>query len=446
MRKTALLLLIGALAPAAWGSGFDTSYLAAYQGTYRFPDGTCIAGGRMDEAGKSRLLYMDVWRNRLGGLFERHDDAIESLVPSGIRLRFGADGSVMTWAGPDGTERTASRVAQPDSRPAHFTSHGLKLAGRLFVARRGARHLPAVVLAHGSGPVTRFAGPWIDFFTNLGFAVLAYDKRGSGESPGDWRSASYVDLADDLSAAVDWLAGQPEVDATRLGIHSSSQSGWYAPRVAARNPRVRFLIQRAGPGLSVGPVTLHERQSDWRADGVAESDIRPAGRFWMALHTLARRDGSLDEAQHLLDEARTRPWFPATYGDWHTVDTGWWQRVKVNVTLQPARTAARLRIPVLWFLADHDQNVPYAASRAAVDKAAKTPHADIRLITIHGGRHSFLVREADGTVHFTDRYWPVMADWLKARGMTERAFSNCGGPHSDPEVVDLDLPMVRPVE
>ncbi|MGD8575294.1 MAG: hypothetical protein PVJ40_10135, partial [Gammaproteobacteria bacterium] len=61
-------------------------------------------------------------------------------------------------------------------------------------------------------------------------------------------------------------------------------------------------------------------------------------------------------------------------------------------------------------------------------------------------RHSFLVREADGTVHFTDRYWPVMADWLKARGMTERAFSNCGGPHSDPEVVDLDLPMVRPVE
>ena len=40
-----------------------------------------------------------------------------------------------------------------------------------------------------------------------GFAVLSYDKRGVGKSTGNWREASFEDLADDAVAASQVSAG-----------------------------------------------------------------------------------------------------------------------------------------------------------------------------------------------------------------------------------------------
>lgn len=300
------------------------------------------------------------------------------------------------------------------------------LAGTLYKPAPASAKLPAIVLAHGSGSADRFGGPWVTYFTDLGFAVLAYDKRGVGDSEGDWRQASYVDLAGDLEAAVDWLSSQSGIDPDRVGIHSSSQSGWYAPLAAARDKRVRFLIQRVGPALWIGPVTQHENESDWRADGIPESDIAPASALWLRLHQLARDGGTIAQAQQLIDEAADKPWFAATFGDgWRKVDAGAWRRRQVNAGLDPARTAATLGIPVLWFLAEKDENVPYVDSLRALEQADQGDDADIIVVTIHNAPHSFLIKQPDGSVRYTDHYWPEMADWLKAKGFASAPHKGC---------------------
>lgn len=258
-RRLVLGPLILTLSGLAHAYVFDPAELAHAQGTYRFEDGTCVTGGRMDEGGV-RLLYMDVWHNRMGLLLESRDGTLMSLVPPGREVRLEASGDRLALVGPQGDTRIATRQHRPNARAIHFSHRDLRLAGTLYTPHDAAGRLPAVILAHGSGAVDRFGGPWVTFFTDLGFAVLAYDKRGVGESAGDWRTATYVELAEDLEAAVDWLAKQPEVDPGRLGIHATSQSGWYAPLAAAHDPRVRFLIQRAGPALWIGPVTRHERE------------------------------------------------------------------------------------------------------------------------------------------------------------------------------------------
>ncbi len=407
---------------------FDPSYLAQDQGTYRFADGTCVTGGRMDEDGV-RLLYMDVWKNRTAVLLASRGGTLVSLVPSGFDASMDASGDTLTTTRPDGRARVAHRLLRPDARKMHFRSGDLILAGTLYTPHGATGKLPGVVLAHGSGPVDRFGGPWITFFTNLGFAVLSYDKRGVGESAGDWHTATYVDLAGDLDAAVDWLARQKVVDATRLGIHATSQSGWYAPLAAARDRHVRFLIQRVGPALWIGPVTQHENESDWRAAGVPEADIAPAATLWLRLNTLAREGGSREQAQHLIDAAANKPWFGPTFGDgWRHIKAGAWQRRRVNAKLDPASTAARLKIPVLWFLAEKDQNVPYKKSRDAIEVARHRYKGDITLVTIANAPHSFLIKDAHGAVHYTDRYWPEMARWLRVHSIAQRAFCNCGLP------------------
>lgn len=425
---TALLAVCALFVPpaaAAGMAGFDPALLAHMQGTYRFDDGTCVTGGRMDEDGV-RLLYMDVWQNRTGLLFDARPDGLAGLVPPGAKLRFDDAGDTMTLALADGSSRVAYRLHRPDARAVEFTHADVPFAGTLYRPAGARGNLPAVVLAHGSGATDRFAGPWITFFTDLGFAVLAYDKRGVGQSGGDWRTATYADLAGDLGAAVDWLARQPGIDPARIGIHSSSQSGWYAPLAARAHPRVRFLIQRAGPGLWIGPVTQHENIGDWRADGVPESDIASAAAAWLRLNQLARHGGTRAQAQQLIDDISGERWFAATFGDaWRHVDAEAWRRRQANARLDPAATAAGLGIPVLWFLADQDENVPYAQSRAAIVAARKRRRADLTLVSAAGAKHSFLVEDADGAVHFTDRYWPRMARWLRVRGFTRRDFDAC---------------------
>jgi len=426
MMRTALIFcLLLITAGVAHAGNFDPSYLTQDQGTYRFEDGTCVTGGRMDEDG-IRLLYMDVWRNRMGILAQSRDGVLKVLVPRGYNLRIDDRGERLKLTGPHGHTRTAKRVHKPDSRSVHFRHDGLTLTGTLYTPHAVSGRLPGVVLAHGSGPVDRFGGTWITFFTNLGFAVLSYDKRGVGESEGDWHTATYVDLAGDLDAAVDWLAAQPQVDPVRVGIHATSQSGWYAPLAAAMDSHVHFLIQRAGPGLWIGPVTQHENESDWRASGVPETGIAPAAALWLRLNQLARKNGTREQAQQLINAAANKPWFKLTFGkSWRHVEADAWSRRQVNSKLDPARTAGTLKIPVLWFLADKDQNVPYAQSKRAIENAQKTHHADIELVTIHNAPHSFIIRDADGSRHYTHDYWPEMAHWLRAKNITKHVFRNC---------------------
>ncbi|MGA9420735.1 MAG: dienelactone hydrolase family protein, partial [Rhodanobacteraceae bacterium] len=143
--------------------------------------------------------------------------------------------------------------------------------------------------------------------------------------------------------------------------------------------------------------------------------------------------GSRKQAQRLIDATADKPWFGRTLGDgWRHVDSAAWRRRRVNAKLDPASTAARLKIPVLWFLAEKDRNVPYAKSRDAIETARRKYQADIDLVSVPDAAHSFLVKDANGAVHYTNHYWPEMAHWLRTRGITKRVFLNCGLPTGKP--------------
>ncbi len=143
-----------------------------------------------------------------------------------------------------------------------FTSEGVTLAGEIhFPARAGP--FPAVVLVHGSGPVTRDGNrPLIGPFLTRGAAVLVYDKRGTGRSGGHFRgigprnSDSLVRLLGrDAAAALGLLSRHPRIDPRRLGLAGGSQAGWIIPAAAAEFA-IRFAVILSGPLVSVGEEAL----------------------------------------------------------------------------------------------------------------------------------------------------------------------------------------------
>src|SRR5262249_22818654 len=102
------------------------------------------------------------------------------------------------------------------------------------------------------------------YFASLGFAVLAYDKRGVGQSggtyPGNLATDAAIDvLAQDAQAAARFLAAQPEVDPAKVGLAGASQAGWIMPLAASREPAIRFLVLLVSPTRTVGETDLYHQ-------------------------------------------------------------------------------------------------------------------------------------------------------------------------------------------
>lgn len=100
-------------------------------------------------------------------------------------------------------------------------SGDITIRGTLLSPRFG-REAPGVVLVHGSGQTSRNSTmlyAWI--FASQGYAALAYDKRGVGQSEGgsnEWDEFSVGDLASDAAAGYRYLQSLIEVDPERVRI------------------------------------------------------------------------------------------------------------------------------------------------------------------------------------------------------------------------------------
>src|SRR5262249_13179030 len=151
----------------------------------------------------------------------------------------------------------ARKVSPRTTEGVSFRSGELTLRGTLWLPT-GAGPYPAIVYAHGSGPATRNVAFYPALFSHLGFAVLAFDKRGAGESEGDWKAASFDDLAGDVLAGIAYLGSRPDIDGKRIGIWGVSQGGWIGSLAAARSGKVAFLAVQVGSGVPVWENVVHE--------------------------------------------------------------------------------------------------------------------------------------------------------------------------------------------
>ena len=125
---------------------------------------------------------------------------------------------------------------------------------------------PAVLFIAGSGRVDRDVNiPQLktdifkqlaDFFSQNGIISLRYDKRGCGESEGDYNAAGISDYIEDATAALRYLKSLEFVDSNKIMILGHSEGAFIAPAVYAKEP-VNGLILLCGgadPGRILLPV------------------------------------------------------------------------------------------------------------------------------------------------------------------------------------------------
>lgn len=310
-------------------------------------------------------------------------------------------------------QRTAPLAAT--RRPVTLQSGAATLHGEFWMPPGG--DLPAVVLVHGSANITR--DDWnyrsaADFWLRHGHAVLLYDKRGSGASDGDWMTTSFPDLADlgaDLRVALDWVARQPGVDDTRVGVHGGSQALWTVAIASELGVPPDFAVLSGAPATT--PL-VQERDSVLRRLDAAGLD--PAALEAARRHVATYFDAAADPAHSAAAIASSAVAAAAPWGEFVPTaasddDFFWWRR---NHAYDPAPALRAWAMPVLLLYGDADTVVAPALHlprmRALLDPGC------LSVATFPGAAHNLELpggRDGDGQWRFPRRH-PGVATAIEA--------------------------------
>ena len=130
------------------------------------------------------------------------------------------------------------------------------LKGTLTLPKLQAPY-PAIVLVSGSGPQNRdeeMMGHrpfWVlaNYLTNLGYAVLRYDDRGTFDSEGSFGSATTMDFAMDAESAVVYLQTIDSINPNKIVVMGHSEGGMIANILGARMTSLSGIISLAGTSI-----------------------------------------------------------------------------------------------------------------------------------------------------------------------------------------------------
>src|SRR5690348_10120628 len=268
-------VLIPALCPVARPSDHDANGLREYVGTYQWDNDSFVYLQMWSEFTGTNQLVAFRESGEVRTLYQADRDqffagpaaAVQSPVESEITFRRDASGKIasFSWQRKGAPPHIAPRVEIEKREDVHFTNGPIQLAGTLISPKTGGRHA-ALILVHASGAEDReYLLPLAHFLVRHGIAVLGYDKRGVGASTGDWKSASFDDLAGDVIAAFEFLKTRKDIDPKQIGILGWSQAGWVMPLAAMRAKDIAFLISISGAGVPAAETTIDEARNEMTA-------------------------------------------------------------------------------------------------------------------------------------------------------------------------------------
>jgi pimeloyl-ACP methyl ester carboxylesterase len=259
-------------------------------------------------------------------------------------------------------------------------THGL--AGDLILpdGASAEQKVNAAVLIGGPGPLplTRYEGrepnwpiQWAHALVEAGLGALAYDQRGGGLSSGEYHEADWDGLYDDVKAAQEMLALQPEVNKV-AGI-AWGDGTQFALQLAAEK-RVDALVLLAPAFHPTEERYLHDLRELASRKGLSERVVQIRHGQWK------------QEMAGILARVQGGERYSVTDLGGKQVQTNL-VRFLQHTAFNPGAVAAQVKVPVLILHGEADTAVAPRESATL----ATTLTCPVRRITYPGQGH-FLYR------------------------------------------------------
>ncbi|HEY2357135.1 MAG TPA: alpha/beta fold hydrolase [Phenylobacterium sp.] len=288
---------------------------------------------------------------------------------------------------------------------------GVRLAGTLTLPN-GRGPFPAAVMITGSGAQDRDEAllghkPFLviaDRLTRDGIAVLRVDDRGFAKSTGDFLKASIGDFAVDTAAQVAWLRKRRDIDPRRIGLIGHSEGGIVGPMVAAKDPKIAFVVMMAGPGAPLADVLKAQRAA--LAPGMGISPQKLAASQALVDQATAAMHGAKDPAEaEALALTVLTPGYAALGQPPELAVAAAKQlsapEIRSLLEYDPRPTLAKVKAPILALNGSKDMQVPAEMDLAAIREATKA-NRDVTLVELPNLNHLFQTAKTGAVGEYAD--------------------------------------------
>lgn len=306
-----------------------------------------------------------------------------------------------------------------------FRSGAIELHGFLHLPA-GSGPYPAIVLVHGSGPMTRDEFRYYARrYAERGIAALAYDKRGAGASGGDFEASAYADFAADAAAAVRMLRARDDIRGDAVGLWGLSEGEWVAP-LAALDVAPAFLVLVSASAMTPADQVGYETGASVRRAGFGEDAARRAADLYARVSAFERTGEGRDALNEALSAASTEPWFDAAENLQPSVPPyervlalPWFPAWRARMDFDALPVLATLRCPVLAQAGGADpKNDGAAALDRLRDALARGGNRQFTGIVYPDADHGVIEWRLPGRMPppwFADSYLETQLDWVAAR-------------------------------
>jgi len=280
------------------------------------------------------------------------------------------------------------------SKVTFVNRYGITLAADMYVPKDADGKLPAIAISGPFGAVKeQSSGLYAQTLAERGFLTIAFDPSFTGESGGQPRGVASPDInTEDFSAAVDYLATRPEVDAERIGVIGICGWGGFAINAAANDTRIKATVVSTMYNMS--RVT-----SNGYNDAADNADARYRMRQELnAQRTEDYRTGTYPRTVMNPKPADDAPQFLKDYYDYYKTERGYHPR-SINSGLGWCKTSslAFLNAPLLVY----SNEIRSAVSLVHGEKAHSRYFSEDAFKKLKGDNKELMI--VPGAVH-TDLY------------------------------------------
>ncbi len=289
----------------------------------------------------------------------------------------------------------------PKSEEISFESSGLNLNGTIWYPNNKASKALVIVTSSGNADRSASRAEAI-LFAQMGFTTFHYDKRGTGNSEGNWEVATIEELSLDDIKAIKYFSDKIGIPLKKIGIKGSSQGATKIPYILNELENLEYGIAVSCPG-----VTLLESDLNYWINRNAEAmgnDIEDATALQKKVFEFIAGKLSRPDLEKAIDNKKSKSWI-----------TNIWvpnlDEVQVDKKLlySPIPYFETTRQPVLILQGSLDEIIPANSHELISNALTKSNNNNFKAILLEGASHSmYNIGESDFP------YWSKLhPDYLK---------------------------------
>ncbi|MGK7934030.1 MAG: alpha/beta hydrolase family protein [Microcystaceae cyanobacterium] len=214
---------------------------------------------------------------------------------------------------------------------------------------------------------------------NMGIATFRYDKRGSGESEGNFDTASLLDFLDDARSALQWLRTLSEIDATKTYVLGQSEGAYLALILASETPDLSGYIWQGGIYNNLETVLR------WQAQEFLKLDPPKIDKLKQTLPMMYWGYKEMDLLWQQVKQGKTH--FKRGHESWSKKYNP--ILFRQHLEYPPSQFVSQVKCPVLLLHGELDHNTPYTEALLTEKALVASNNNQVTTHILSGLDHSF---------------------------------------------------------